>query len=52
MAQRYATLGALMFLAILSNIWVITISLSFTCTWMDYLFDDGCRTDTADLGST
>lgn len=32
--QRFATLGALMFLAILSNIWIITISLSFTGTWM------------------
>ncbi|MGG5208608.1 DoxX family protein [Chryseobacterium sp. MIQD13] len=34
MTQRYALLGALMFLAILSNIWVITISLSFTGTWV------------------
>jgi len=29
MTQRFATLGVLMFLAILSNIWIITISLSF-----------------------
>ncbi|NIF04241.1 DoxX family membrane protein [Chryseobacterium sp. Tr-659] len=34
MTQRFATLGALMFLAILSNIWIITISLSFTGTWI------------------
>ncbi|MEF9476453.1 hypothetical protein OWR28_00565 [Chryseobacterium sp. 1B4] len=34
MTQRFATLGALMFLAILSNIWVITLSLSFTGTWI------------------
>ncbi|PIF47159.1 DoxX-like protein [Chryseobacterium sp. 52] len=34
MTQRYALLGALMFLAILSNIWIITISLSFTGTWI------------------
>ncbi|MBB6372483.1 DoxX family membrane protein [Chryseobacterium shigense] len=34
MTQRYALLGALMFLAILSNIWIITISLSFTGTWV------------------
>lgn len=34
MTQRYALLGALMFFAILSNIWVITISLSFTGTWI------------------
>ena len=34
MTQRYATLGSLMFLAILSNIWIITISLSFKGTWM------------------
>lgn len=27
--QRFATLGALLFLAILSNIWIITLSLSF-----------------------
>ncbi|MGH1519290.1 DoxX family membrane protein [Chryseobacterium sp. JK1] len=32
--QRYATLGSLMFLAILSNIWIITISLSFKGTWI------------------
>lgn len=34
MTQRFALLGALMFLAILSNIWIITISLSFTGTWI------------------
>lgn len=34
MTQRFATLGALMFLAILTNIWIITISLSFKGTWM------------------
>jgi len=34
MSQRFALLGALMFMAILSNIWIITISLSFTGTWM------------------
>lgn len=34
MTQRYATLGALMFLAILTNIWIITISLSFKGTWV------------------
>lgn len=32
--QRFATLGALLFLAILTNIWIITISLSFKGTWM------------------
>ncbi|WP_312507902.1 DoxX family membrane protein [Chryseobacterium culicis] len=34
MTQRFATLGALMFLAILSNIWLITLSLSFAGTWI------------------
>lgn len=34
MTQRYATLGALMFLSILTNIWIITISLSFKGTWI------------------
>ncbi|WP_374461753.1 DoxX family membrane protein [Chryseobacterium taeanense] len=34
MTQRFATLGALMFLAILTNIWVITLSLSFHGTWI------------------
>ncbi|WP_128124743.1 hypothetical protein [Chryseobacterium carnipullorum] len=34
MTQRLALLGTLMFLAILSNIWIITISLSFTGTWV------------------
>lgn len=32
--QRYATLGALMFFAILTNIWMITLSLSFKGTWI------------------
>jgi uncharacterized membrane protein YphA (DoxX/SURF4 family) len=34
MTQRYAKLGALMFLTILTNIWIITISLSFKGTWI------------------
>ncbi|PQA95801.1 DoxX family protein [Chryseobacterium shigense] len=34
MTQRLALLGTLMFLAILTNIWIITISLSFTGTWI------------------
>ncbi|SFN13101.1 DoxX protein [Chryseobacterium oleae] len=34
MTQRFALLGALLFLAILTNIWIITISLSFTGTWL------------------
>lgn len=34
MTQRFATLGTLMFLAILTNIWVITLSLSFSGTWI------------------
>jgi len=34
MTQRYARLGALMFLTILTNIWIITISLSFKGTWI------------------
>lgn len=34
MTQRFALLGALLFLAILTNIWIITISLSFTGTWV------------------
>jgi uncharacterized membrane protein YphA (DoxX/SURF4 family) len=34
MTQRYATLGALMFFAILTNIWIITLSLSFNGTWI------------------
>ena len=34
MTQRYATLGALLFLAILTNIWIITISLAFKGTWV------------------
>lgn len=32
--QRYATPGALMFFAILTNIWIITLSLSFSGTWI------------------
>lgn len=34
MTQRFAALGALLFFGILSNIWVITISLSFKGTWI------------------
>ncbi|REC49649.1 DoxX family membrane protein [Chryseobacterium pennipullorum] len=34
MTQRFAALGAMMFLAILTNIWIITISLSFKGTWV------------------
>ncbi|WET51648.1 DoxX family protein [Chryseobacterium indologenes] len=34
MTQRFATLGVLLFLAILTNIWIITISLSFAGTWV------------------
>ncbi|MCQ9635906.1 DoxX family protein [Chryseobacterium sp. WG14] len=34
MTQRYATLGVLVFFAILTNIWVITLSLSFSGTWI------------------
>ncbi|MBC7935752.1 MAG: DoxX family membrane protein [Rhizobacter sp.] len=34
MTQRFATLGAVFFFFIVSNIWVITISLGFTGTWV------------------
>ncbi len=34
MSQRYATIGAVMYFAILSNIVVITISMNFTGTWI------------------
>ena len=34
MTQRFATLGTLFFFFIISNIWVITISLHFTGTWI------------------
>lgn len=34
MTQRFATLGAIFFFFIVSNIWVITISLHFSGTWV------------------
>lgn len=34
MTQRFALLGALDFFAILTNVWLITISLSFKGTWI------------------
>lgn len=34
MTQRFATLGALLFFCIIFNIWVITISLPFSGTWL------------------
>lgn len=34
MTQRFALLGALAFYAILTNVWLITISLSFKGTWI------------------
>ena len=34
MTQRFALLGTLAFLAILTNVWLITISLSFKGTWI------------------
>lgn len=34
MTQRFALLGTLMFFAIITNIWVITLSLSFKGTWL------------------
>ena len=34
MTQRFATLGAICFFFIVSNIWVITISLHFSGTWL------------------
>ncbi|RYY69540.1 MAG: DoxX family protein [Chitinophagaceae bacterium] len=34
MTQRFATLGAIFFFFIISNIWIITISLGFSGTWI------------------
>lgn len=34
MTQRLATLGAIMFFFIISNIWMITVSMKFTGTWI------------------
>ena len=34
MTQRFALLGTLVFLAIMTNVWLITISLSFKGTWV------------------
>jgi len=34
MSQRFATLGAILFFFISSNIWIITISMNFTGTWI------------------
>lgn len=34
MTQRLATLGAVMFFFIISNIWMITVSMKFTGTWI------------------
>lgn len=34
MTQRYALLGTLLFAAILTNVWLITLSLSFKGTWI------------------
>ncbi len=34
MTQRFATIGAIFFFFIISNIWVITISLHFSGTWI------------------
>lgn len=34
MTQRFALLGTLMFFAIITNIWIITLSLSFKGTWV------------------
>ena len=34
MTQRFATLGAVFFFFIISNIWVITISMHFSGTWV------------------
>lgn len=38
MTQRFAAPGAVFFFFIISNIWVITISLSFSCTWLFITF--------------
>jgi len=34
MSQRFATMGAVMFLGILSNVWLITLSMNFGGTWI------------------
>ena len=34
MTQRFATLGAIFFFFIISNIWMITLSLNFSGTWV------------------
>jgi len=34
MSQRFATMGAVMFLGILSNVWLITLSMHFGGTWV------------------
>jgi len=34
MSQRFATLGAILFLSIMGNIWVITISMNFSGTYI------------------
>ena len=34
MTQRFATIGAIFFSFIISNIWVITVSLKFSGTWV------------------
>jgi uncharacterized membrane protein YphA (DoxX/SURF4 family) len=34
MSQRFATLGALMYAGLVTNIWLITLSLSFKGTWV------------------
>jgi hypothetical protein len=34
MTQRFALIGTIFFLAITTNIWIITISLNFTGTWI------------------
>ena len=34
MTQRFATFGSVIYITVLSNIWLITISLKFTGTWI------------------
>lgn len=34
MTQRFATLGAIIFFFIISNIWIITVTMHFTGTWI------------------
>ena len=34
MTQRFATLGSLIFFSVLTNIWLITVSMEFTGTWI------------------